>query len=89
MSGACAHTLLCTATTTRPSSPSSHYSFAREVVDSVVIENVNPIARMERSLLTLAMTIHHMPDPTPLLLPAHVGHVREHSSDLFDAEEQA
>ena len=62
-------------------------SFAREVVDSVIIDNVNPITRMVRSLLTLATTIHRTNDPTLLLQPTHVQHVREHSSDLFGADE--
>ena len=85
------HRLVLGVTPTFTLMPTTHYSllpriaarFARTVVDSVVMDNVNPIARLERSMLTVACTIHQTPDPATLLRPSRVHEVHEHSPDLF------
>jgi hypothetical protein len=61
----------------------STHLFARTVVDTVVMDNVNPIEQVERSLLTVATTIHGHPSPTPLLQPSHSARVKRHSPSLF------
>lgn len=61
------------------------HRFARTLVDTVVMDNVNPIEKVERSVLIVAATMHRRDDAEAMLLPAHVDRVRDHSPALFSA----
>ena len=53
------------------------------MVDTVAMDNVNPIERVERSVLIVGTTIHHQPDATVLLQSEHTQRVLGHSPKLF------
>lgn len=63
------------------------HRFARDVVDTVVMDNVNPIEKVERSVLIVATTVHATPDAASLLGPGHVLRVRGHSPALFVSDD--
>ena len=59
------------------------HCFARTVVDTVIMDNVNPIEKVERSVLIVGTTIHNQPDARALLQPQHAQRVLGHSPQLF------
>ena len=59
------------------------HRFARTVVDTVIMDNVNPIEKVERSVLIVGTTIHQQPDAAALLQPDHAQRVLGHSPQLF------
>ena len=59
------------------------HRFARTVVDTVIMDNVNPIEKVERSVLIVGTTIHQQPDAGALLQAEHVKRVSGHSPQLF------
>jgi len=62
------------------------HRFARTVVDTVIMDNVNPIEKVERSVLIVGTTIHNEPDVGVLLEPDHTQRVWGHSPQLFLAD---
>lgn len=61
------------------------HRFARTVVDTVIMDNVNPIEKVERSMLIIATTIHRQPSAAPMLTDEHTQRVLAHSPALFPA----
>ena len=59
------------------------HRFARDVVDTVVMDNVNPIEKVERSVLIVATTVHNTSDPATLLKADDIVRVQGHSPALF------
>jgi len=62
------------------------HRFARTLVDTVIMDNVNPIEKVERSVLIVAATLHRRDDAEAMLLPDHVKRIRDHSPALFSAD---
>ena len=62
------------------------HCFARTVVDTVIMDNVNPIEKVERSVLIMGTTIHQQPDAGALLQADHAKRVSGHSPQLFLAD---
>merc|ERR1719174_798732 len=62
------------------------HRFARTLVDTVIMDNVNPIEKVERSVLIVAATLHRRGDAKAMLLPAHVKRIRDHSPALFSED---
>ena len=65
------------------------HRFARTVVDTVIMDNVNPIEKVERSVLIVGTTIHQQPDAGALLQAEHAKRVLGHSPQLFLADAEA
>eukprot|EP01063_Lacrimia_lanifica_P010589 TRINITY_DN17327_c0_g2_i1.p1 TRINITY_DN17327_c0_g2~~TRINITY_DN17327_c0_g2_i1.p1 ORF type:complete len:869 (+),score=301.22 TRINITY_DN17327_c0_g2_i1:62-2608(+) len=61
---------------------SATHAFDRTLMATVIEENVNPIERVERSLLSAAAAVHGVP-AAELIHPAHVDRVRDASPALF------
>jgi hypothetical protein len=59
------------------------HSFDRTLVDTVIEDNVNPIEKVERSLLIAGATIHGVP-PHDLLEPGQRERVLAQSPQLDD-----
>ena len=63
------------------------HCFDNSLMDTIVQKNVNPIERVERSVLIMASTIHGVPS-TELITDAQVGRVSTYSPMLFIGNEQ-
>jgi len=58
------------------------HCFDKTLVETVVQDNVNPIEKVERSVLIMASTIHAVP-PATLVQPAELTRVQTYSPTLF------
>eukprot|EP01094_Clydonella_sp_ATCC50884_P018414 TRINITY_DN3404_c0_g1_i2.p1 TRINITY_DN3404_c0_g1~~TRINITY_DN3404_c0_g1_i2.p1 ORF type:complete len:911 (+),score=440.16 TRINITY_DN3404_c0_g1_i2:171-2903(+) len=58
------------------------HCFDRALVDTVVRDNINPIEKVERSLLIVASTIHKQP-VAELVQPSQLERVSTYSANLF------
>ena len=63
------------------------HAFDESLLDTVVCGNVNPIERVERSLLIMATTLHGA-SATRLLRQEHVERLRGNAPTLFLGDEQ-
>jgi len=58
------------------------HCFDKSLVDTIVQDNVNPIEKVERSMLIIASTIHDT-DPQEMVNPEHLQRLNTHSPQLF------
>lgn len=61
------------------------HCFVKDVVDTVIQDNVNPIEKVEKSNLIVATTVHDRP-ALEILKEEHVIRVATYSPQLFDGE---
>lgn len=65
----------------------STHCFDKTLVDTVVQDNINPIERVENSLLIVASTIHQQ-NIEKLVAKEHVQSVSEHAPLLLQYEQK-
>jgi len=58
------------------------HCFDKTLVETVVQDNVNPIEKVERSVLIMASTIHAV-NPATLVQPSELTRVQTYSPTLF------
>merc|ERR1712137_886985 len=58
------------------------HCFDKTLMNAVIQDNVNPIEKVERSILIAASTIHRIPTEN-LLKPEHAERIKAHSPQLF------
>ena len=61
------------------------HCFSKTLIDTVVQDNVNPIEKVERSVLIISSTIH---DTTPesMIKEEHIPRIKAASPGLFQSE---
>eukprot|EP01124_Arcella_intermedia_P011300 TRINITY_DN17714_c0_g1_i1.p1 TRINITY_DN17714_c0_g1~~TRINITY_DN17714_c0_g1_i1.p1 ORF type:complete len:974 (-),score=159.96 TRINITY_DN17714_c0_g1_i1:41-2635(-) len=64
------------------------HCFAKSLIDTVIQENVNPVEKVERSLLIMATTIHNC-GAVDLVRPDQLEKVSTYSPQLFPKEEES
>eukprot|EP00797_Seminavis_robusta_P005680 Sro1379_g267670.2 (539) ;mRNA; r:2054-3670 len=63
------------------------HCFENDVMGAVIEDNINPIAKVEKSSLMIASTVHGVPSPGVLLRNTeHVGRLQQAFPALFDGE---
>jgi len=63
----------------------STHCFDQTLLDTLIKDNVNPIEKVERSMLILASTIHGVEEVEELISPDQAERVKTYSPALFDA----
>jgi len=58
------------------------HTFDKYLMETVIEDNINPIEKLERSLLMVSSTIHEVA-PIELIKPEHEERVKQHSPALF------
>lgn len=58
------------------------HSFDKTLINTVIQDNINPIEKIERSMLIIASTLHELP-ASELIKPENVARVQEYSPNLF------
>jgi hypothetical protein len=63
----------------------STHCFDKTIVNTVIQNNINPIEKVERSVLIVASAIHQKP-AAALVQPEHLERLQGHSPALFDSD---
>ena len=63
------------------------HCFDESIINTVVTKNVNPIEKLERSLLVVSSTIQGKP-ARDLVRPAHLAQIQSHSPQLLLVDEE-
>lgn len=63
------------------------HSFEKSVVDTLVVDNVDPVVKAERASLIIASTLHDLP-AIELIAPERLQQVRDSSPELLTEDDQ-